>query len=66
MPTIFSGPLTGAPSTRTVPAVGGTRPVTSFIKDDLPQPDGPTTAANWPRSMDIVAPFKATVPSAVP
>jgi len=25
--------------------------VTSFISEDLPQPDGPTTATNWPSVM---------------
>ena len=39
--------------------IGGTSPVTSFINDDLPQPDGPTTAANSPRSTVRVVPFNA-------
>ena len=53
MPTIFRGPFTLLPATMMVPELGGTNPVTSFIKDDLPQPEGPTTAANSPLATDI-------------
>ena len=48
MPTIFSGPVTGLPSMLTLPRVGAFRPVASFMKVDLPQPDGPTMAMNSP------------------
>ena len=49
MPAIFTGPRTLSPKMTISPESGGTSPVTSFINDDLPQPDGPTTAANSPR-----------------
>ena len=42
------------------PESGGTSPVTSFISEDLPQPDGPTTAANSPRRTLSVVPRRAT------
>ena len=48
MPTMLSGPTTFRPLTRTVPAVAGQSPVTTFIRVDLPQPEGPTTATNSP------------------
>ena len=48
MPVIFSGPVTGWPSMRTVPRLGRFSPVASFMKVDLPQPDGPTMAMNSP------------------
>ena len=48
MPLIFSGPVTGSPSTRMLPRLGIFRPVVSFMKVDLPQPDGPTMAMNAP------------------
>ena len=54
MPTIFSGPVTCRPSTRTVPCVGGLKPVHSFMKVDLPQPDGPTMAMNSPSRIESV------------
>jgi len=49
MPVILSGPSTLRPSTRTSPFVGRRKPVASFMKVDLPQPEGPTTAMNSPR-----------------
>ena len=49
MPEIFSGPVTGAPSMRMRPIEGIFRPVASFMKVDLPQPEGPTMAMNSPR-----------------
>ena len=61
MPTILSGPSTCAPATRIDPAVHGNRPVTSFISDDLPHPEGPTTAANSPRATLSVVPSSASV-----
>jgi hypothetical protein len=53
MPAKLTGRVTGEPATATEPACGNCRPVTSFISVDLPQPDGPTTAANspWPTAM---------------
>jgi hypothetical protein len=48
MPEIFSGPVTACPSMRTLPRDGLRRPVVSFMKVDLPQPEGPTIAMNWP------------------
>ena len=48
MPEIFSGPVTGRPSIRMRPREGIFRPVASFMKVDLPQPDGPTMAMNSP------------------
>ncbi len=50
MPAMLTGPVTSAPSTVTRPLVGRMRPVVSFISEDLPQPDGPTTAAKPPFS----------------
>ena len=41
MPTPLIGPVTFSPATRTSPDVAGSRPVTSFMMVDLPQPDGP-------------------------
>src|SRR4029453_4371696 len=41
-----AGPLTGRPSTRTVPVVGARNPATMFSKVDLPQPDGPRRHTN--------------------
>ena len=48
MPLIFSGPVTGWPSIRIRPIDGIFSPVVSFMKVDLPQPDGPTMAMNSP------------------
>ena len=42
------------------------KPVASFIRVDLPQPDGPTTAANSPRFTLIERPSTASVPPAPP
>jgi hypothetical protein len=36
-----------------LPALGRRNPVTSFISDDLPQPDGPTTATNFPVDLEV-------------
>ena len=49
MPEILSGPVTGAPSMRILPIDGILSPVVSFMKVDLPQPEGPTMAMNSPR-----------------
>jgi len=50
MPLIFSGPVTGAPPMVMLPRLGIFRPVVSFMKVDLPQPEGPTMAMNSPSS----------------
>ena len=36
------------PAISTMPAVGLSRPARMCISVDLPEPDGPITAANWP------------------
>src|SRR5262249_51378442 len=41
-----SGRLTGSPRKRTSPRVGPSKPATMLRSVDLPQPDGPRTAAN--------------------
>jgi hypothetical protein len=48
MPLIFSGPLTAWPLMWMLPRLGIFRPVASFMKVDLPQPEGPTMAMNSP------------------
>ena len=48
MPVILIGSETSRPATTTVPDFGRCSPVASFIIVDLPQPDGPTIAANSP------------------
>src|SRR5688572_23657615 len=53
MPEIFSGPVTGWPSIRILPRDGIFSPVASFMKVDLPQPEGPTMAMNSPSSTFI-------------
>ena len=63
MPTPLIGAVTFWPATRTSPPVAGSRPVTSFMMVDLPQPDGPTTAMNSPLSMAKVASARASVRS---
>ena len=49
MPVIFSGPATSRPSITTVPREGMRSPVASFMKVDLPQPEGPTIATISPK-----------------
>ena len=48
MPEIFSGPVTRWPSMMILPMLGIFSPVVSFMKVDLPQPEGPTMAMNSP------------------
>ncbi len=49
MPVIFSGPVTGAAVDQDrARATACCRPVASFMKVDLPQPEGPTMAMNSP------------------
>jgi hypothetical protein len=62
MPAIFTGFDTLSPDTTTEPFCGNCRPVASFISVDLPQPDGPTTAANSPSRTRTVRPSTASVP----
>ena len=64
MPVILSGPATSRPSIRIVPFDGLRRPVASFMKVDLPQPDGPTMAMNSPAPTCIVMSSTANLPSA--
>jgi hypothetical protein len=66
MPAIERGDVTSCPATTTLPAVAGQRPVTSRMRVDLPQPDGPTTAMNSPFPTLSVAPWRARVPSTPP
>ena len=46
----FAIPSTSRPPTRTLPALGWSRPATRVSVVDLPQPVGPTTAQNCPGS----------------
>ena len=62
MPAILTGPRTLSPKMTMSPESGGTRPVTIFINDDLPQPEGPTTAANSPRGTLRLVSLKARTP----
>ena len=66
MPAILTGCVTWLSATRTLPLKGNCRPVASFIRVDLPQPDGPTTAANSPRFTWIERSSTASVPPVVP
>src|SRR5438552_2751913 len=58
-PILGSMPDTGPPITRTIPALGLKRPVTRLSVVDLPQPVGPTTAANSPRLTVMVKSWSA-------
>ena len=40
--------VTSVPAIATVPEVGLSRPAMMCMSVDLPDPDGPITAANWP------------------
>jgi hypothetical protein len=62
MPAILTGSRTSLPSTTTAPACGNCSPVASFISVDLPQPEGPTTAANSPSLTLMSSPSTARVP----
>src|ERR1700740_2832183 len=66
MPTHLIGRVTIVPSTATVPDVGGNSPVTNFIKVDLPQPEGPTTATYSPSPTSMLTRFRASRPSGPP
>src|SRR3546814_14385848 len=63
MPTPWIAPRTGLPPTVIRPLLGSSRPVTSFIRVDLPQPDGPTTATNSPSWKSRVRSWTARVSS---
>jgi hypothetical protein len=64
MPVILSGFVTGCPSMTTAPRDGSFRPVASFMKVDLPQPEGPTIATNSPRSAVSEMSSTAKLPAA--
>ena len=66
MPAIFTGPRTRLPKITISPESGGISPVTSFIKDDLPHPEGPTTAANSPRPTLRLVPWSASAQFRMP
>ena len=42
-----------------LPLVGRSRQPIKFMKVDLPEPDGPMTETNSPRSIDTVTPSSA-------
>jgi hypothetical protein len=48
------------PAISTVPSVGLSRPARMCMSVDLPEPDGPITAANWPGTMSSVTPRRAS------
>ena len=66
MPAILTGFSTFSPATSIVPLSGNCRPVASFISVDLPQPEGPTTAANSPVSTATLKSSTASAPPAPP
>ena len=66
MPAILRGPVNFWPPTLMVPVWGNCSPVTSFMRVDLPQPEGPTTAANSPSSIDRVSLSTAMTPLSPP
>src|SRR6266852_6531069 len=55
-----SGRLTGCPRNSTSPRVGPSKPATMLRSVDLPQPDGPRTAANSLGSILRSIPSRAT------
>src|ERR1700687_3936238 len=63
MPAMHSGAVTSRPLTTMPPALGRHSPVTTFIKVDLPHPEGPTTATNSRSRTASVVPCSASVPS---
>jgi hypothetical protein len=66
MPVILIGSTTWLPATMTVPDFGRCSPVASFIIVDLPQPDGPTMAANSPSRTFSDRPSTAGAPTPPP
>src|SRR5438309_6336424 len=55
-----SGRRTGSPRNSTSPRVGPSNPATMFRSVDLPQPDGPRTAANSLGPIRRSMPWRAT------
>ena len=55
------GPVTGRPSSDTVPSVGLTSPATTLSSVDFPHPDGPTIVTNSPASTRMVTSSSAVV-----
>ncbi len=53
-----SSPISRSP-TKVRPDVGVSRPAMQCISVDLPDPDGPITAVNWPRSNSTLTPASA-------
>ena len=49
-----------SPPISTVPAEGVSRPASRCISVDLPEPDGPMTAVNWPAGTSSVTPRRAS------
>ena len=49
-----------SPPTRTAPDVGRSRPASRCISVDLPEPDGPMTAVNWPAGTSSETPRSAS------
>jgi hypothetical protein len=49
-----------SPPTRTEPDVGRSRPASRCISVDLPDPDGPITAVNWPAGTSRETPRSAS------
>ena len=62
MPLILSGPVTAAPAIRMLPRLGILIPVVSFMKVDLPQPEGPTIAMKAPSAACSVMSSTANCP----
>ena len=52
--------VTSVPAIATVPEVGLSRPAMMCMSVDLPDPDGPITAANWPGTISRVIPRRAS------
>ena len=48
------------PSITTLPDVGASSPARMFMRVDLPDPDGPMTAANWPLGKSTETPRRAS------
>jgi hypothetical protein len=50
---------TSSPAMATVPPLGRSSPARRCMSVDLPEPDGPMTAVNWPRGTSSVTPRSA-------
>ena len=65
-PASSSSPISWSP-TKVRPEVGVSRPAMQCMRVDLPEPDGPMTAVNCPRSKSMVIPSRArTTASSLP